>query len=254
MKISKIIHQIWIGPNERPKELMDSWKEKHKDYEYILWDNEKIKELFPLKNQHLYDLYSKEIGENEKEFFRLEYYKKHGIRLNMFSEYSKYVGQSNLLRYEILLRYGGIYIDADSLCLRKLEGDFLEKDFFAVRVNEKHRGERLNNCFIGCVPNHLLIRKVINELSKKNNLFFPSWKFSGPVFFTKIVRENNFEIEELPSYYFSPVFLKTKKTNRNKEFDYKGNFKPFAEHKWFQTAAKDRHKYCKKVEKRKVNE
>ena len=41
--IPKIIHQIWIGPKPAPTNLMNSWKNKHPDFEYILW-NEQLSE------------------------------------------------------------------------------------------------------------------------------------------------------------------------------------------------------------------
>ena len=41
-KIPKIIHQIWIGPKPRPHILMDSWRLKNPDFEYILWNEAEI--------------------------------------------------------------------------------------------------------------------------------------------------------------------------------------------------------------------
>ena len=38
--IPKIIHQLWIGPKPRPSKFMATWKEKHPDYEYIMWNEE----------------------------------------------------------------------------------------------------------------------------------------------------------------------------------------------------------------------
>ena len=35
MSIPKIIHQLWIGPKPAPINLMNTWKEKHPDFEYI---------------------------------------------------------------------------------------------------------------------------------------------------------------------------------------------------------------------------
>ena len=35
MSIPKIIHQIWIGPKTAPIKLMNTWKDKHPDFEYI---------------------------------------------------------------------------------------------------------------------------------------------------------------------------------------------------------------------------
>ena len=43
MAIPKIIHYVWVGNNEKPKDIkrcMETWKKHLKDYEIIEW-NEK---------------------------------------------------------------------------------------------------------------------------------------------------------------------------------------------------------------------
>lgn len=200
-KIPKIIHQIWIGPLPAPK-FMHTWKDIHADYEYILWNNEKIKELFPLANQHLYDLY-----ENEA-----------------------WNARSDILRYEIMYRYGGVYIDADTICLRHLEGDFLDKDFFAAYLNEKVKKNRIATGVMGGIKGHPLIKHCIEQLNTYKKIKSPAFIYVGPVFFTKIVKKNNFKIKVLPSYYFYPKFY-----NKNDDADYVGDFKPFGNHLWGNT-------------------
>ena len=41
-KIPKIIHQLWIGPKPAPTKLMQTWKDKNPDFEYILWNEAEI--------------------------------------------------------------------------------------------------------------------------------------------------------------------------------------------------------------------
>jgi mannosyltransferase OCH1-like enzyme len=80
-----IIHQIWIGPKKRPDIWMNSVREfcKSKNHEYMLWDDEKVAGL-TMANRSFYD------------------------------RESTWNGKSDVLRYEILYQYGGVYIDADS--------------------------------------------------------------------------------------------------------------------------------------------
>lgn len=199
-KIPKIIHQIWIGPLSAPL-YMSSWKKHHPDYEYFLWDNKKVKELFPLVNQRLYDLY-----EGEKECWN---------------------ARSDILRFEIIHRFGGIYIDADTVCLRKLEGDFLQSKFFAAYLNEKAREKRIASGVIGGVKDHILMKKCIEELHEYKEVMRPAHTYVGPTFFTKVINKYNIDITVLPSYYFYPHFL-----NDNDDAHYNGDFKPFGDHLW----------------------
>lgn len=87
---------------KRPKEWMDSWKLKNPTWEYILWDEQKIKQYFPngLHNQDKYD------------------------------EIEPFYGKADILRYEILYNYGGVYIDADIDCIKPLDELSFHFDFF----------------------------------------------------------------------------------------------------------------------------
>ena len=110
MDIPKIIHQVWIGPN-KPPQFLGSWRDKNPEFEWWLWDIKAVKNFLPLYNQHLFDEFANQRTQT-------------GI-----------TGIVDLLKYEILYKYGGIYIDADIECLRPLEGEFLESDFFYMLHN-----------------------------------------------------------------------------------------------------------------------
>lgn len=203
IKIPKIIHQIWIGPKPAPK-FMHTWQDNHPDWEYKLWDDKRIKdELYPMINQHLYDLY----GQEKEQIWN---------------------GRSNPVRYEILHKYGGVYIDADTISLRPIDEEFLENDFFAAYMNEQERGDRIATGVLGSVKGHPVMEKCICELNKHKQIQRPSFRFVGPVFFTDIVKKYNFNIKIYPSYYFYPEFYSGKG-------NYKGDFKPYGHHVWGET-------------------
>ena len=86
--IPKIIHQLWIGPKPRPSKFMTTWKDKHPDYEYIMWNEEEI----------------------HKRGLELECVSK----INTIEEIN---GKADIIRWEILFHYGGLFVDADSICI-----------------------------------------------------------------------------------------------------------------------------------------
>ena len=90
-KIPKIVHQIWIGENKRPDIWMDTVKKFCNDYgyEYKLWDDNTVNTL-NLINKQYYDM-EPQIHLNKK----------------------NYQLKADILRYELLYSFGGIYIDAD---------------------------------------------------------------------------------------------------------------------------------------------
>ena len=50
-RIPKIIHQMWIGPHEMPKDMIQTWIDKNPDWEHILWTEEEIKKRLPEEEQ-----------------------------------------------------------------------------------------------------------------------------------------------------------------------------------------------------------
>lgn len=173
-KIPKIIHQIWIGNKERPVDLMNTWRLEGWDYK--LWTEKEIDEL-GLQNRDLYDRYYSEGCFN---------------------------GCANVARVEILEKFGGIYIDADSICKHTLEGaPFLDWDIFSVYEADNFYidGIRLvANGIIGAIPSHPLIVKYKEELSKVKEIN-PSWRMTGPLLWSKVMKQN---WSILPSYTFLP--------------------------------------------------
>jgi mannosyltransferase OCH1-like enzyme len=182
--IPKIIHQIWLGDkNKRPLDLMRTVKDRHSDWKYILWSEDNIGDLI---NQNKYDqvFYSDNSGEN------------------------KYPKLADIVRYEKLFNYGGIYIDADSKC-NKSFNDLLDGKFFVAYENEKKRPGFIANGVIGSVPHHPILQICIDEIKRMNNKAItrkPSFKTTGPVLLTKIINEyGKQKIAVYPSWYFFPV-------------------------------------------------
>ena len=202
-KIPKIIHQIWMGDKPSPK-FMTKWKELNPDYEYVLWDEERIKN-FKLKNLTLYKSFE---GKGRQEFR----------------------GKSDVVRVEILQRYGGIYIDADCDPLRPLDDELLQDDCFGVYINNRLRGNRVSNGVIGTIPNGIIISEYVDRLSKIKNTNCPPFKLTGPIFFTKICEDYKDKIKIYPSHYFYPYFFE-------EGGDYEGDFKPYTNHYWGSTIA-----------------
>ena len=110
MTIPKIIHQLWIGPKPRPSKFMDTWREKHPDYEYIMWNEDEIKKRdLKLECQH---------------------------RVNEIEEIN---GKADIIRWEILYHYGGLFLDADSICIEPLNILIDKGSSFAGYENEQVR-------------------------------------------------------------------------------------------------------------------
>lgn len=174
-KIPKKIHQVWLGGDmpEKFKKCCDTIKNMYPDYEYKLWLDDDIKN-FEFVNRKLYN--------NTQNFG----------------------AKSDILRYEILAKYGGIYMDTDFIAIKKID-DLLSFDLFAGTAYVK-KPEVLNG-LIGCIPNHPLMKLILKRLSEYNE---PIVKHNvmhktGPYFFTKAFYDiiNGYDnVVVLPEKYF----------------------------------------------------
>ena len=148
MAIQKVIHQFWIGQKKMPTDWMKTWQDKNPLLKYVLWNEDRI-DKFGLKNRDKYD------------YFVLK---------------EKYHGAIDVARIEILERFGGIYIDADSACLNSIENEFfMSKDFFAVEEYE----ERISNGTIGTIKGHPILKEYIKRISKAKEIEPPCHTIGG---------------------------------------------------------------------------
>lgn len=177
--IPKIIHQLWIGPKTPPTEWMNTWKEKNPDWEYILWDEHSLEQL-QIENQSIVNkiLETPYMG-------KIEY---HGIK--------------DVFQYEILYRYGGMFIDADSICKRPLPDYLTRFDCFTCYEAEEIRKGYTALGYVGSSKGFHVFRDIIDELKSMSN-YFPAWKAVGQLLWTKHCEKNK-DIVVLPSTLFIP--------------------------------------------------
>ncbi len=187
--IPKIIHQIWIGPNKRPDIYLDTWKNdyinKYKEWNYILWDDKKIDDLFSTSKSSFNIRKLKKIYDNEKTYY----------------------GKADIARLVILYYYGGIYIDADSVWINNKNLDHLidiskKTGLFAGYEPNKNY---IANGVIGSTKRNTNILFLINKLLKMDYDLIRSkkqpWEVTGPLLLNDIHKS----MTKLDSIYFYPM-------------------------------------------------
>jgi mannosyltransferase OCH1-like enzyme len=133
--IPKRIHQIWLGSRlpDRYRGWTDSWRQMNNGWEYCLWDEKAILK-FGLKNEVA------------------------------FRESVSFGAKSDIARYEILEREGGVYADTDFECLRPLDELIPCCSFFAGTIFSDI--PEINNGLMGCIPKHPLLRRLVEQVSE----------------------------------------------------------------------------------------
>lgn len=174
----KLIHFIWIGDISLPDEFsmfIKKWKNMYSSFKIIIWDDNKINE-------------ENIITENLKEYY--------------YDSSMKIAFKVDILRYLILKKYGGLYIDVDFEPLKKIPSYFFNFDFLgAIQPNKE-----VAIGFIYSQPNSNLLNDVINNLkfhldsskikNKYNTYNLPY--LSGPTYFNSHCKK----YFDNPNYYF----------------------------------------------------
>jgi hypothetical protein len=144
LKFPKIIHQTW-----KTKEIPDEWKEYHRswkkynpDWHQILWTDDDSRKFI------------------EKKFPEF---------LNIFDSYSYNIQRADAIRYFILYKYGGLYIDLDFECLQPIDRLLLNESFVIGYEPLKHANyfrEKLliSNAFMASVPGHYFLLDIIKTM------------------------------------------------------------------------------------------
>lgn len=111
--------------------------------------------------------------------------------------------RSDVARYEILARYGGVWVDADFECRRPFD-DLLGYPAFAGWEVD---GRWVNNALIGAVPGHPVITEAVRRLPgnvRRHGPTVANTKKAGPQFLTPIVARHRPMVKLLPSAELYP--------------------------------------------------
>jgi hypothetical protein len=191
MSIPKIIHQLWIGPKPAPTNLMKTWKEKHPDFEYIYWNEDEI-----IKRGMIFECQDK---------------------INQISEIN---GKADIMRWEILFKYGGVFLDADSICIEPLHQLLALNKCFAGYENElvRAKGWSSNDLVLGkthpliatgtmaFTPGHELPRRAIDWIKTNEIHNVRAWITVGPGLLTRLYFSKTWDdMIIFPSHYFLPI-------------------------------------------------
>ncbi len=153
VRIPPIFHQIWLGPDPFPEEYANyqkTWLRHHPGWELRLWSEENLPEK----------LRRPEAAE----------------RLRVPAE------RADILRLELIWRFGGVYIDTDVTCLRSIEPLIEDTDFFIML----RRTGAAANFFFGAVAGHPILDRGLDEIRPSQKFGFSKTR-TGPRLLDRLI-------------------------------------------------------------------
>ncbi len=208
--IPKKIHQIWLGSDlpYKHRKMQATWLKYHPEWEYKLWTDKDIEEL-GLYNKQLYD------------------------------QAVTYAEKADIARYEILYRFGGLYVDTDFECIQPFDIFNYNLEFYAgIEYNKELR---VNNALIAAKPAHPILKKCVEKIGTYPIILKPHLtprqiyietlvQKTGPAYFTRVIFEeidNTTSLVLFPNTFFYPF-------NSGKQLLAYSFIKPetFAMHHW----------------------
>lgn len=175
--IPKVVHQVWLGRGlpDSLKHLQTRMLRINPDWSLRMWTEDNLPGLF-----------------NEKAYLSLK-----GLSY-----------KSDVLRYEILARFGGVWCDFDMVWLRPLS-EILDLDtadnFFTT---EAQGGEcpPVNNGIFGVSRNNPIAWKLVAGLRRSFEINAPDGQYNqtGVGYFSRVVRSFPERAVLLPSGTFHP--------------------------------------------------
>jgi mannosyltransferase OCH1-like enzyme len=151
--IPKIIHQIW-SEKYQPlpsfcASLSETWKKEHPNWKYIFWNEEMISSFVDLVYPGLSKFY-------------------HSLPYD--------IQRWDAVRFLILYKMGGMYIDFDYGCVKNIE-PLLDANCECSIATEPvphcilyNVPNLLNSALIACIPHSLFIKKLIGRVFSENTL------------------------------------------------------------------------------------
>lgn len=148
MKIPRIIHQLYENPNgssnvpENLKSLSETWISNHPDWEYRFWDKKAMNDFL-------------------ESFFPELVSRYHSFPFN--------VQRWDAIRYLILYRIGGMYVDMDYECMEPFD-ELLGGNTCCLGLEPARHSSSfkkpyiVGNALMACIPEHNFFKSIINHV------------------------------------------------------------------------------------------
>lgn len=170
-----IIHQTWKSKN-MPQGMinaMNSWKNLNSDYEHRYYDDSDV-----INYVNNFDCTEFNFDKNKL--------------LTAFNKINSGAGRADIFRYLIMYNIGGVYADADTVCLKSITQYLNPQDNTFITGNDLQR--YIHQWFFLCTPKHPFIKETLENSIRCVISESPIPTFKNPNASEFCYRKNNIEL------------------------------------------------------------
>lgn len=188
--IPQKFHRIWFGTRERPQrydEYWQMWQDMYPEATFYTWTEDDLPTLY---NQEIFDRLSVP-----------GFAKSGGVAMS--HERAVAVQRADMVAYEILSQFGGVYLNCDMMPLAPMD-DVLALQAAVFGMEDNYF---LCNAVMAAEPEHPLLRDCVRGLATHFDRYWRDGmeQATGPRWLTHVWRSGSYDALVLPPSAFYPV-------------------------------------------------
>jgi mannosyltransferase OCH1-like enzyme len=156
-RIPKILHMVWVGDKEIPEYCLHNftaWQILMPNWHFVLWNNNYL----------------------TSSFFDQSY-------LNLINSSTNNAQKADMVRYYVVKKFGGFYVDADIIPNRSLNDLLIDEPEFIMCHDMVITWPYIINSFFASVPNHPVLKNICEEIYNADLLSADIHMETGPRLF-----------------------------------------------------------------------
>jgi hypothetical protein len=170
-----ILHQTWKSKDMPTgmKNATNSWKNLNSDYKHIFYDDNDVTNY---------------VNNFDCDGFKFD---KNKLQ-TAFNKIKSGAGKADIFRYLVMYNTGGVYADADTVCLKPITQYLNPQDYTFITGNDSQR--YLHQWFFLCTPKHPFIKETLENSIRCVITETPISIFKNPNVNQFDYRRNNIEL------------------------------------------------------------
>lgn len=205
-RIPNIIHVMWLG-GKMPQEFepyVQSWRKFHPDWTILFWTDNHLNYDKGQIVVHSFEDLERQLDGHAKSI--VIDVADIGFDNRIFYDQAiNYGEKSDILKWEIVYRFGGVYVDTDFECLQALDVYHHTYDFYTGIQPLDTNMVQLGAALYGAIPHHPILKACVENIKYNQHINQIVVK-TGPIHFTKtfltVAGRTGLRDVALPASYF----------------------------------------------------